>query len=93
MRSRSKTVYQDLADAIVLQAVEDYRNALKGISYNKYPPKTIKKEIERFFCSDYFEILTKVKGEFLIDALKKEHLENERRNNESNIDTGNTQSN
>ena len=90
MQSVTDTVYQDLANAIVLQAVEDYRNALKGISFNSKSPEKIIKEIEKFFRSEYFEILTKVKGEYLIDKLKQEHLENERRNDESYIDTSNT---
>lgn len=89
MRSVTNTVYHDLANAIVLQAVEDYRNALRGISYIRYPPETIVKKLEEFFRSDYYEMLTKVNGEYLIEKLKKEHRENERRKNESNTDTGN----
>ena len=90
MQSVTDTVYHDLANAIVLQAVEDYRNALKGKSYNRYSPKTIIKKLEEFFRSDYYEMLTKVNGEYLIETLRKEHLENERRKNESNTDTSNT---
>lgn len=90
MQSVTDVVYQDLANAIVLQAVDDYRNALKGISYNHCSPETIIKKLEEFFRSDYYELLTKVKGEYLIEKLRAEHLENERRNNESNADTSNT---
>ena len=75
---------RDLADAIVIQAAKDYRNALDGISYNDKPPSVIIDEIEKFFRSEYFEVLTKVGGEYLIELLKKEHIEKikERENDE-----------
>jgi hypothetical protein len=79
--------YHDLANAIVLQAVEDYRNALNGIAYHHHSPEFVIKSIERFFRSDYFEVLSTVKGEYLIEQLKKEH--NERSKDESNTATGN----
>ena len=82
--------YHSLANAIIVQAATDYRNALKGISYNHKPPKLIIKEIEKFFHSEYYETLTKVKGDYLIEQLRKEHKENERRNNERNTYTSNT---
>ena len=70
--------YRNLANAIILQAVSDYRDALNGISYNRYSPEHIINELEKFFRSDYFEILTKVKGEYILDRLKQEHLEKEK---------------
>lgn len=66
--------YRTLANAIILKAVEDYRNALDGISYDRRHPKAVIKEIEDFFLSDYFEMLTKVKGKYLIEELRKEKL-------------------
>ena len=83
---------QELANAIVLQAVEDYRNALDGKSYeSNLPPEVVVERLEKFFRSNYFALLTKVKGEYLIEKLKEEHREKvERRENESNIDTSNT---
>lgn len=75
----SKSAYHDLANAIVLQAVSDYRDALNGKSYHKHlSPEHIIKDIEKFFRSSYFEVLTKVKGEYLIYKLNQEHLEQER---------------
>jgi len=56
--------YRNLGNAIILQAVDDYRNALDGISYNRFPPEKIARDIEKFFRSEYFEILTKVGGEY-----------------------------
>lgn len=66
--------YRTLANAIILKAVEDYRNALDGISYNRFPPEVIVQDIEKFFLSDYFEMLTKVKGKYLIEEIRKEKL-------------------
>lgn len=74
-----ESAYHDLANAIILQAVSDYRNALNGISYNHHhSPEYIIKDIEKFFRSSYFEVLTRVKGEYLIYKLNQEHLEQER---------------
>lgn len=81
--------YQDLANAIVKQAAEDYRKALKGRGHDGKSPERVIREIERFFRSGYFEILTGVKGEYLIEKLKQEHSEKERSKNESNISTSN----
>ena len=79
--------YRNLASAIVLQAVTDYRNARNGVSYNHKPPETIIEDVENFFRSSYYRRLTNINGEYLIQQLQKEHLE--RSNNESNVDTGN----
>ena len=69
--------YQNLANAIVLQAVDDYRKALNGITYDdRYPPETIIKKVEDFFRSEWFRTLTKIEGEYLITQLKQEHIEN-----------------
>ena len=84
------TAYHDLANAIVMQAVTDYRNALKGISYDRRPAEFIVTKLEKFFRSTYYRTLTRVNGEYLIEQLRKEHRENEERSkNESNTSTGN----
>lgn len=62
--------YLDLANAIVTQAANDYRDAL-----NRNHPRRLL-EIEKFFRSKWYRILTKVDGEYLIEKLKKEHIEN-----------------
>lgn len=73
--------YRNMQNAIVLQAVTDYRKALKGESYNKrkYKPEQIIKECEKFFRSDYYRHLTKVDGEWLIEQLRQEHIDNLRK--------------
>lgn len=55
--------YEELANAIVLQAVKDYRNAELQQDRN---------EIERFFRSDWFGVLTAIDPEALIHKLKEE---------------------
>ena len=68
--------YRNLADAIVIQAAEDYRKALNGKTYyeNK-TPKMVMREVERFFHSSWFHALTKLDGDFLIEQLQREHNE------------------
>lgn len=71
--------YESLANAIILQAVKDYRKALKKHHKRpKYEPaiKTIA-EVENFFRSHWFEILTNLDGETLIKKLKMEENINE----------------
>ena len=66
--------YQDLANAIILMAVKDYRDALKKLKKRpKYgPAQDIKNEVERFFRSDWYRELTSVDGNFLIKNLRSE---------------------
>ena len=55
--------YEELANAIILQAVKDYRMT---------DDEQELKEIERFFCSGWFGVLTKVDPDLLIRKLRKE---------------------
>ena len=82
MQSPMDRAYEDLANAIVAQAAQDYRNALNGQGYNYKSPEYVIKEIEKFFHTEYFEILKKVNGDYLIERLKREHLENQKLNEE-----------
>lgn len=52
-----------LANAIILQAVKDYRHT--------YSPQ-IRAEIKRFFRSDWFRALTPLDGEKIITKLENE---------------------
>lgn len=58
--------YKELANAIILQAVKDYRKALK------HDERGRKREIEKFFRSEWFSILTSISGEMLIQKLRAE---------------------
>lgn len=68
------TNYENLANAIILQTVKDYRVALKCLKCNPRNKSDIadKDEIERFFRSDWFSVLTSVDGEMLIRSLNME---------------------
>ena len=55
--------YENLANAIVLQAVKDYRLT---------DDEAELAEIERFFRSDWFGVLADVDPEYLIRRLRKE---------------------
>ena len=49
------TIYENLANAIILQAVKDYRMALKSLKANSRnrTAQADKAEIERFFRSQW----------------------------------------
>ncbi len=66
--------YENLANAIILQAVRDYRTALKCLKLTPNNRKALsdKEEIERFFRSKWYSTLTSVDGEMLIRSLSEE---------------------
>ena len=68
--------YENLANAIVLQAAMDFRKALKTLK--KYPCDRLalhtKREVMRFFRSDWYSSLTTVDPEILIHKLTEEVL-------------------
>ncbi len=66
--------YERLANAIILQAVTDYKTALKKIRKNPGNRDAIDEalRIERFFRSGWYSQLTSVDGEYLIRRLREE---------------------
>ena len=64
---------ENLANAIILQAVKDYRKALRGFSLNGKSSTAVIAECERFFRSEWFRVLTNVDGEYLIINIRKEY--------------------
>ncbi len=66
--------YEELADAIILAAVKDYRRALRAL--RRRPDSTrwekVKRECEKFFRSGWFTVLTDADPEKMTDRLKKE---------------------
>lgn len=66
--------YEELANAIILQAVKDYRDALERLRYtpDDKSAQHDKRSIERFFRSEWFSILTDLNGELLMKKLKEE---------------------
>lgn len=65
---------ENLAHAIILQAVKDYRKALKILK--RQPRHKESKEMvadcEGFFLSKWFTTLTNIDGKVLMEKLKKE---------------------
>ena len=55
--------YENLANAIIMRAVEDYRLA---------EDRRTLKEIEGFFLSDWFSVLTNLDGAALLQKLREE---------------------
>ena len=68
--------YQALGNAVVLQAVKDYRDAVKKLSRGKTntAAEQMKNECERFFKSDLFSIYTSIDGEMLLTKLEQEEI-------------------
>lgn len=63
-----------LATAIVLRAVEDYRKAQTDLHTNSENEQVLRRlsELERFFRSEWFEVLTTVDGRCVLAMLKRE---------------------
>ena len=65
--------YKELANGIVLRAVLDYKAALRRLARGKNVLSTMKeiKELEDFFRSDWFKVLSDLDGEEVIQQLRK----------------------
>ena len=69
-----KWCWEDLANAIVLQAVKDYRQARKRVRMlpdQKNAQKRIR-EVEQFLLSRWYAQLTDVDGEWLLKKMQEE---------------------
>lgn len=66
--------WEDLAQAIIMQAVTDYRKARKKVRMmpDQRAAQATIRECERFFTSHWFAQLTDVDGEYLLRKLKEE---------------------
>ena len=66
--------YENLANAIVIQAANDYRDILQRLK--KYPEDrmavSVLMETENFFRSAWYRVLTDVDCEYLIRMLREE---------------------
>lgn len=60
---------RELTDAIVVQACEDYRDALRG---NCTDPDWMLQDVMRFFKSDYYKLMTKIDYHHLLEKLDAE---------------------
>lgn len=73
---KDKKIWEDLTNAIITQACEDYRDA-KRVLVKK--PKDLESrtaivEIEGFFRSDWFAIMSEMDCEWLIKRLRVESV-------------------
>ncbi len=68
------TGYHALANAIIEQAVKDYRAALKVLRRHPDSKAAMAEamEIERFFHSGWYGVLTEIDSDYLIKRLRKE---------------------
>lgn len=73
-KNLSEDPYEALGNAIILQAVKDYRVALKRIKHNPKNRIAIDEAltIEKFFRGPLFGVITNVDSEFLIGKLQDE---------------------
>jgi hypothetical protein len=66
--------YEKIANAIVLQAVKDWRHAMVLIHRhpNSIEGQRLKHETEKFFQSKWFDFLTSIDGNALLQKLNEE---------------------
>ena len=66
--------YERLANAIILQAASDYRRNLKKLKKNPQNRDVMNDalQIEKFFRSSWYQMLTTADGEFLLQKFRKE---------------------
>ena len=68
-----KEAWEDLANAIILSAVRDYKRALLHLKRNpdsQSARRTVERE-EQFFYSSWFEVLTDLDPSYLIRKMKE----------------------
>lgn len=70
----SMNQFEALGNAVVLQAVKDYRDAVKRLSHGKKnsSAEDTKNECERFFRSGHFNRFTGLDGNALLSMLERE---------------------
>lgn len=74
----NNAAYEELANAIVLQACKDYKSAYRRYlrrygRADRTDPQMA--ELEKFFRSDWYKTLTSVDGEYLMKRLQDEVAE------------------
>lgn len=74
------TGYQALANAIVEQAAKDYRTALKSLRRRPDSKVAMEEamELERFFHSGWYSMLTDADPDYLITKLRKDVVKGDR---------------
>lgn len=72
-KNLAENPYERLANAIIIQASKDYMTSLRKKKRNLGSASAEHdiRECERFFRSGWYQVLTSVDGEYLIDKLRK----------------------
>ena len=72
-------VWQDLANAIVIQAANDWRNAVKRLrlDINDIAARKMVTECNTFFKSNWCSLLSGGQGEFILEKLRQEAVDDE----------------
>ena len=70
----AEACWQDLADAIIVQAAKDYRRTMKRLRENSRNIRLLsdRQSLEAFFQSRWFQQLTSLDGRQLLIDLQKE---------------------
>ena len=65
--------WQELANAIVLQAVKDYKAAQRALKRkpDSKPTRIMIRDCERFFHSGWYEILTDIDPDSLVRSIQE----------------------
>ena len=73
-----REAYEDLANAIIKLAVDDYRSALLHLKRNpdSESAKQAVQRMERFFYSEWYEVLTNLDASYLLRKVR-EMIDNE----------------
>lgn len=71
--------YENLANAIIVQAAKDYHRALRTLKYNPHSRQALDEiqEIEQFFKSEWFTLLTDMNGGVLLTKIRERTLRKE----------------
>lgn len=66
--------YAEFANAIIVSAVREYRSYLRKLSRNEKDTNARIKieELEDFFYSDWFGVLTDLDPDYLLDRIQRE---------------------
>ena len=72
----AKDGYSELANAIIIQAVTDYRKARKQLRRNPYFKNALRTlaDVETFFYSDWFNQLSDVDPDYILSRLSREEI-------------------
>ena len=68
------TAIENIANAIVICAAKDYRRALRRLKKDPENKKALscKAEVEEFFHSGWFTLLTHADGDYILEQLRLE---------------------